>query len=202
MDISRTIITGKLLNINSILYIRWHYYIKFLRVLTVLWLCRKMACLPSSRAGISESEISWCLQLYSKIISTKRQRVGRRRGRDNYQCGKTVPTGNLGNDRVLTVPLFSIFSRFLNFQSEKVWGKNSKSTCLEFVLVVWKLYRHELHNHWMWLKWCSGLYRLKAHLPPIKKDRNKSNELTATQEVNRKNSGNPKKKIRKKEGRK
>lgn len=54
----------------------------------------------------------------------------------------------------------------------------------------------------MWLKWCSGLYRLKAHLPPIKTDRNKSNELTATQEVNRKNSENPKKKIRKKEGRK
>lgn len=54
----------------------------------------------------------------------------------------------------------------------------------------------------MWLKWCSGLYRLKAHLLPIKKDRNKSNELTSTQEVNKKNSENPKKKIRKKEGRK
>ena len=37
--------TGKLLNIISILYIRWHYYIKFLRVLTVLWLCRKMVYL-------------------------------------------------------------------------------------------------------------------------------------------------------------
>ena len=54
----------------------------------------------------------------------------------------------------------------------------------------------------MWLKWCSGLYRLKAHLLSIKKDRNKSNELTSTQEVNKKNSENPKKKIRKKEGRK
>ena len=38
-----------------------------------------------------------------------------------------------------------------------------------------------------------------AHLLPIKRDRNKSNELTSTQEGNRKNSENPKKKIRKKE---
>ena len=38
-----------------------------------------------------------------------------------------------------------------------------------------------------------------AHLLPIKGDRNKSHELTSTQEGNRKNSENPKKKIKKKE---
>ena len=50
--------TGKLLNINSILYIRWHYYMKFLRVVSNSIVVMQENGLPSSRVGISESAVS------------------------------------------------------------------------------------------------------------------------------------------------